>query len=447
MSCGVIMDEQVKVNIFKNNNFNLLFAGVLVSNIAHVLFNFAISLYILRIAKEAFGVEQAALIQAAYLAVSGIILLVCMPFGGVLADKMNKVRIMYLTDYIRGITIGLVSVAVLFIDHAGTLLIILFIMNVILGINSSLFNPASGSLLRFIVKDEELQQASSYMQGSANLQNIIGLILGGIIFATLGIFWIFVINAIGYVISAISEMFIRYDHKAHTTDGEEITLHVVMDDMKSGITYLFGAKAILATILMALGINFFLSPIFSNAIPIFIEFGLGEETRYLFDSFLTRETWYSIISVSFSVSSIIMALILSTKRTKESYSKQFKSAILWVVIVITFNSAVMISYYLDFISIDFTLLGITLSMFLAGFFIMNFNIPMSLVIQRNVEPRQLGKVSSVMNVLSQALIPIGSMLAGVIISQLSIIYFFVFVTVGAWIVVLIYINNKVSNEI
>lgn len=217
------MDEKVKVNIFKNKNFNLLFAGVLVSNIAHVLFNFAISLYILRIAKEAFGVEQ-----AAYLAVSDIILLVCMPFGGVLADKMNKVRIMYLTDYIRGITIGLVSVAVLLINHAGTLLIILFIMNIILGINSSLFNPASGSLLRFIVKDEELQQASSYMQGSANLQNIIGLILGGIIFATLGIFWIFVINAIGYVISAISEMFIRYDHKAHTIDGEEITLHIVL---------------------------------------------------------------------------------------------------------------------------------------------------------------------------------------------------------------------------
>jgi len=142
-----------------------------------------------------------------------------------------------------------------------------------------------------------------------------------------------------------------------------------------------------------------------------------------------------------------MALILSTKRTKESYSKQFKGAILGVVIVITFNSAVMIAYYLNLISIDLTLIGMTLSMFLAGFFIMNFNIPMSLVIQRNVEPRQLGKVSSVMNVLSQALIPIGSMLAGVIISQLSITYFFGFVTVGAWIVVLIYINNKVSNQI
>jgi hypothetical protein len=125
------MEEKVKVNIFKNKNFNLLFAGVMVSNIAHVLFNFAISLYILRIADAAYGKEQAALIQAAYLALSGLILLVGMPFGGVLADKLNKVRIMYLTDYIRGITIGLVSLAILFIDQAGTLLIILFAMNFI----------------------------------------------------------------------------------------------------------------------------------------------------------------------------------------------------------------------------------------------------------------------------------------------------------------------------
>ena len=78
---------------------------------------------------------------------------------------------------------------------------------------------------------------------------------------------------------------------------------------------------------------------------------------------------------------------------------------------------------------------------------MRFNIPMSLIIQRNVEPKQLGKVSSVMNVLSQALIPIGSMLAGVIISQLSIIYFYAFIIVGLWIVAVMYVRNKATNQI
>ena len=126
---------------------------------------------------------------------------------------------------------------------------------------------------------------------------------------------------------------------------------------------------------------------------------------------------------------------------------QFKQAILGAVIVVSLIAINMILYYLDLINIDLTLVGLTFSLFLMGFILMSFNVPMSLIIQRNVDPKQLGKVSSVMNVLSQALIPIGSMLAGVIISQLSIIYFFVFATIGSWIVVLIYINNKVSNQI
>ena len=107
----------------------------------------------------------------------------------------------------------------------------------------------------------------------------------------------------------------------------------------------------------------------------------------------------------------------------------------------------MVSYYTNFINIDIALIGITVLFFMMGLIIMRFNIPMNLIIQRNVEPKQLGKVSSVMGVLSQAMIPIGSMLAGVIISQMSIIYFYVFSTIGSWLVVVLYLRNKASNNI
>ncbi|PKK94313.1 MAG: hypothetical protein CVV61_00285 [Tenericutes bacterium HGW-Tenericutes-6] len=441
------MQDGKKINIFRNKNFTLLFAGVLVSNIAHVLFNFAISLYVLRIANQAYGQQEAALVQALYLAVAGIMLLILMPFGGVLADKFNKVRTMYITDYIRGITIGLVAIIILLFDQPFFILVVLFIMNIILSINSALFNPASSSLLRFIVKDEELQQGSAYLQGSHNLQNIIGLILGGIIYATFGIFWVFVINGLGYIISAISEMFIKYDHLEHTTDDEKMNLKLVFDDMKSGVSYLFHQKAIFATILMALGINFFFSPLFSNAIPYFIEFGLSNEPSYLFDHFLTPETWYSIISVSFSFSSVIMALILSRQKTKEKYGKQLKTAITLAATVTTLMSLVMIFYYQNQLSINMTLIGLLITLFLTGFMVMMFNVPMNLIFQKNVDPKQLGKVSSVMAVLSQALVPIGSLVAGVIISQLSPTYLYLFSIIGSFTVVIFYIKNKASNNI
>lgn len=441
------MDVEHKPNIFKNKNFSLLFAGVLVSNIAHVLFNFAISLYVLRIANEAFGQEKAALIQALYLAVAGIMLLLFMPLGGVLADRLNKVRTMYITDYIRGLTIGGVALMMLWIDQAETVLYVLFVMNVILSINSALFNPASGSLLRFIVKDHELQQATGYMQGSQSLQNIIGLILGGIVFATFGIFWVFVINAVGYILSAISEMFITYDHHSHRDKDSKITLKNVIDDMKSGVSYLYREKAIFATLIMALCINFFFTPIFSNAIPFFIEFGLALEPSYLFDQVISVETWYSFISVSFSISSIIMALYLSSRRPKEKYGRQLKMAIMWSVIMTTCSALIMIGYYLDLLTVNLTLIGLVLSFFLVGFMTVRFNVPFSIILQKNVDPKQLGKVSSVLGVLSQALIPVGSLLAGVIISQLSIIYFYVFIIVGLWIVAVMYVRNKATNQI
>lgn len=441
------MQDTKKINIFKNKNFSLLFAGVLVSNVAHVLFNFAISLYVLRIANQAYGEKEAALIQALYLALAGIMLLILMPFGGVLADKLNKVRTMYITDYIRGITIGLVAIFILFFDDAFLILVVLFIMNIILSINSALFNPASSSLLRFIVKDEELQQGSAYLQGSHNLQNIIGLILGGIIYASLGIFWVFVINGLGYIFSAISEMFIKYNHLEHTTDDEKMSLKLVLNDMKSGVKYLYHQKAIFATILMALGINLFFSPLFSNGIPYFIEFGLAREPEYLLDQFLTPETWYSIISVSFSLSSVIMALILSRQKTKEKYGKQLKVAISLAASVTTLMSIVMILYYQNQTSISFTLIGLMITLFMTGFMVMMFNIPMNLIIQKNVDPKQLGKVGSVMAVLSQALVPIGSLIAGVIISQLSPTYLYVFSIIGSFTVVFFYVRNKDSNHI
>ena len=142
-----------------------------------------------------------------------------------------------------------------------------------------------------------------------------------------------------------------------------------------------------------------------------------------------------------------MALYLSTQKTKKSYSKQLKQAILTSVLVTTAIGLLMVSYYTSWIHIDIALIGLTLLFFLMGMIIMRFNIPMSLIIQRNVEPKQLGKVSSVMGVLSQAMIPIGSMLAGVIISQMSIIYFYVFSTIGSWLVIVFYLRNKASNNI
>ena len=433
-----------KINVFKNRNYSLLFYGVLVSNVAHILFNFVMSLYVLRIAKEVYGNTYAPLVQSIYLAVSGIILLACMPFGGVLADRINKVKIMYITDYLRGFVILIVGL-IIFLDPSPSLkLIFLFAMAIILGINSAFFNPAGGSLLKFIVTEEELPQASSYLHGSMNLQSIAGLILGGIMFSMFNVYVIFFINGLAYIISAVTEMFIKYDHKRHLSTEKNPG---VMKEIKGGIKYLYGYKPMFSLLIMALSINFFIVPIMNNGFPFFIDYGLKLESSYLFSSFLTVENWYSIILICFSISGIIMALIIAKRPKKESYGKTLINSIIMLGSAIGMIALIMVLYFLNIISINTTLILTVLACLFIGFASTSFNVPVQIIMQNKVDSNQLGKVVSVSNVMSQALIPFASLLAGIVISQFSIVTLYVLCTLGIAAVVIIYYRTKTYIEL
>ncbi len=339
------------------------------------------SLYVLRLATAYVGEDNAPLIQGYYLLTAGIILLILMPFGGVLADRHNKVKTMYITDFIRGFTILLVGLIIYFTDNPGMKILFIFIMAIILGINAAFFQPASQSLLKFIVDEDDLQQASSYMQGSMSLQNLIGLILGGILYATIGIYYIFIINGIAYIISGITEIFIKYEVKENK---EPTTLNIVLKDIISGVKYVVKFKVIFIIIVVALFLNFFIAPIYENAMPYFIEFGLKTEESYLFDSFMSVENWYSAILIASSVSSIIMSLILSAQKPKEKYHKQINFSLISFVILCSLIGVVMSLYQKDIVSINVTLIATLILMFLMGFMSIGFNVPVNVTIQKKL---------------------------------------------------------------
>ncbi len=434
-----------KKNVFKNKNFALLFGGVLVSNIGHILFNFVMSLYILRIATEAYGADNAPLYQGYYLLVSGIVLVLFMPFGGVMADRLNKVRTMYLTDYIRGLTILIACLLVYITNAPETKMLYLFIMAIILGINSAFFNPASGSLLKFIVDEEEIQQASSYLHGSHSLQNIAGLILGGILYASLGIYVIFIVSGVAYLISGFTEMFIKYRRKV--IDNGKQTLADVLREIVVGVKYVFNFKVIFSILMLALFLNFFVVPIYQNGIPYFIEFGLKNESTYLFSETMSVENWYSVIMIAGSVSGIIMSLIISSRPPREKYYKILNRNLVMFVILVSGVGAVLSFYHLEQMMINPTLLLLVAIMFATGFIQVAFNVPISVTIQKKVDGDHLGKVQSVMGVLSQALIPIAGLIGGVLIAKVSIVSLYIFCSVGMIISVLIYVTSKYAKEI
>ena len=91
-------------NVFFNRNYRLVFFGALVSELGAILYSFAVSFYILEIT------DNNAFLQGLYLALCGGMLLLATPVGGVLGDRFNKAKIMFLCDYMKGGIIVLATV-------------------------------------------------------------------------------------------------------------------------------------------------------------------------------------------------------------------------------------------------------------------------------------------------------------------------------------------------
>jgi len=198
---------------------------------------------------------------------------------------------------------------------------------------------------------------------------------------------------------------------------------------------------------MALFLNFFTVPLFQNAIPYFIEFGLGKETTFLFDGFMTVENWFSVIMLASSVSGIIMSLVLSRRKPKESYAKDLRLALIGFGIFAVIIGIYMSLYHLGYLDINYVLILLPVTMFIIGFASVGFNVPVSITFQKKIEKSQLGKVTSLSGVLSQALVPISALVAGFLITKISIVAVYAFCGIGMTVVVLLYLSNKNSGEI
>ena len=420
-------------NVFRNKNFCLVFLGALVSEIGALLYSFAVSFYILQIS------GNSAFIQGLYLALCGAAMLVFTPVGGVLGDRMNKAKIMYTCDFIKGGTIILATILMLVFSSANAHIVILFILGIIGNVISGIFNPAAGALIPHIVESEQLQQANSYFMIKSSVEGILGVVLAGILYAALPVHILFFMVGACFIASGISEMMIRYTHIQR--EGQ-LTMKVALNDMREGLSYLKTQKAILALLGSVLFINFFSAPITGNFIPFFVRTDLAGASSYLLDNILTPELWSSVISVCLAIGSLIGAAIMSTRKPAEKCGAA-------VAMRLCANAVVIILLALSyFILVDRgNALNIFLPMFciggaVSGMQITFVNIPVSTAIMRIVDKDKLSKVNSIINIGSQGMIPIASVLAGGILQAFGSSALLFFCSAGFTVTAILLLMNK-----
>ena len=395
--------EKKAVTVFANRNYRLVFLGALVSESGALLYSFAVGFYILAIG------ENNAFLQGLYLALCGASLLLFTPVGGVLGDRFNKAKIMYVCDYVKGGMIILATVLMMILPSPAAHIVILFILGILGNVVSGIFNPAAGAMLPNLVEPQQLQQANAFFSVKSSMESILGVVLAGVLYAELPIYVLFLAVGVCFIGSGISEMLIRYEH---TPSNEPMTLRLAVSDMKEGVLYLKSQKAIMAVLGAALFINFFFTPVTGNFIPYFIRTDLGSAPSYLFDSILKPELWSSVFSVCIGVSSLIGAVMMSARQQEEKCGLKVAGRL-------CVFSGVMIALATGYwrlvasaVSLNAFLLVFSTGCLVVGFLLSLINIPLNTLIQRRVERNKLSKVGSIVSVGSQGMIPVASVLAG-----------------------------------
>lgn len=125
-------------------------------------------------------------------------LVVVLPFGGVIADRLGRARVIGATDMISFFVYALMGVLFL----TGTAAVAYLIpLQIVIGVLNALWWPAYSGVVPDVVPDEHLQSANGYISIGTNVALIAGTSLGGVIVALIGPGWTIMFDGVTFLIA------------------------------------------------------------------------------------------------------------------------------------------------------------------------------------------------------------------------------------------------------
>lgn len=247
----------------KNKNFNLLIGSQLFSVLGTTIVQFVISLYVLDITKSALTFSVIA-------SLSIVGRLICLPFCGVLADRLPKRNLMLLMDCLYLV----LSVGLFLVTRLENPVTAIGILTVIIGMVSAFETPVVQSAIPVICAEEELPRANGIISSIGTLGTVLGPILAGIIYRFDAVYQIFMITAALFLIAIFCEVLLNIP--VQTQAGMNGTLfQVVIGDLKEVASYLKAQKVIVKVVAVAFLLNFFLASFIQVIIPYVSRIQLG----------------------------------------------------------------------------------------------------------------------------------------------------------------------------
>lgn len=329
--------------------------------------------------------------------------LIASPFAGIFGDRKDRKKIMIASDFGRGILICLLALLAL---RGNMNIYILFLVQIFVSIMDSVFGAASSAIIGELLEENELMRAMSVRGGLDAFSQIVGPAIGGIIYGLLGIKMVFLINGASFIISGILSMFMIYKCKNH--ENEKITLRTFVSDNIYVVKFISSNRGLMQLFTFAMLSNLLIGPLLDIAIPYVIKNNIkftSEQYGYL----------VATITIGMLIGNVVLGVLAKRLRTKFTMNLGLvgETTVLIMLSIVVFPKAIELVGGRSVL-----LFCIFICIFSAiGMFNAFVNTPISTNLQKLVPNHMRSRFFSLLGMLSQGAIPLGSIMYGILLDK------------------------------
>ena len=249
-------------------NFTLLILGQLTSLFGNFILKLALSMYVLE-------VTGSAAIFAGILSAATIPTILLSPLGGILADRADRRNVMVALDVLTGVS---VLCAALFISENNAIAVISTLL-IILSILGAFETPTVQACIPTMLQGDNIMKGNAVVNQVASLSYLIAPMLGGVLYAMLGLKPVMYASVVCFFITALFECFIKLSYQRIQNQGG--VLQIVKQDFLSSMQYITKEQTSISKMLLLTAFSrFFVMGITIVGLPFLVRTVLGFNPKY-----------------------------------------------------------------------------------------------------------------------------------------------------------------------
>lgn len=307
------------------------------------------------------------------------------PYGGVIADRLDKRHLMIVLQSFMALQAAVLSVLTLLhvINYAEVC-----VLAVALGLNNSFENPARQSFVLEMVGPADLRNAVSLNSTLQNASRAVGPAIAGVLIATVGEGWCFALNALSFVavIGSLVTMDVTQLRPSEPTVRSR-------GQVREGLRYVRGEPNLLVPLLMMALVGM-LAYEFQVTLPVAAQrvFHGGSET-------------FGVMTSSMGLGAVIGGLVTAA-RGKTGMRAMVRAAL-------AFGVCILFAALSPVLAVEFV------ALILVGYTSVSFLSMANSTLQLQTDPHMRGRVMALWAVAFLGTTPIGGPIIGWITSLTS----------------------------